>query len=102
MTAEPCAQALPEGGALGAGGGWMCIENMAIVATAEGLGIVPSSFWEEHQEAVEKLLGIPEGYKLATVMLIGVQEGYPKEKYPAASRRPDLSWLHRNRFGSAA
>ena len=82
---------------------WACIENMALAATAEGLGIVPSSFWKEegHQEAVEKLLGIPEGYELATVMLIGVQEGYPKVKYPERQRRPDFSWLHRNRFGSA-
>jgi len=80
---------------------WMCIENMALAAAAEGLGIVPSTFWEERQEAVEKLLGIPEGYELATVMLIGVQEGYPKGKYPEVSRRPDFSWLHKNRFGSA-
>ena len=80
---------------------WMCIQNMALAATTEGLGIVPSTFWEEHQEAVGKLLGIPEGYELATVMLIGVQEGYPGKKYPDIPRRPDFSWLHRNRFGSA-
>lgn len=80
---------------------WMCIENMALVATADGLGILPSSFWTEHQEAVEKLLGIPEGYELATVMLIGMPEGYPDEQYPDVPRRPDFSWLHRNRFGSA-
>ena len=80
---------------------WMCVQNMALAATAEGLGIVPSTFWEEHKAAVEKLLGIPEGYELATVMLIGVQKGYPTEKYPDVQRRPDFSWLHRNRFGSA-
>jgi 5,6-dimethylbenzimidazole synthase len=79
---------------------WMCIENMALAATAEGLGIVPSTFWEEHKEAVEKLLGIPEGYELATVVLIGVQEVYPGKKYPDIPRRPEFSWLHRNRFGS--
>jgi len=78
---------------------WMCIQNMALAATADGLGIVPSSFWEEHQKAVEKLLGIPEGYELATVMLIGVQEDQPKD--PDKPRRPDFSWLHRNSFNSA-
>ncbi|MFH1169848.1 MAG: nitroreductase family protein [Chloroflexota bacterium] len=78
---------------------WMCIENMALAATAEGLGIVPSTFWGKHQEEVEKLLAIPDGYKLATVMLIGVQEGFPNTKYPDITRRPDFSWLHRNRFG---
>ena len=80
---------------------WMCAQNMALVATAEGLGIIPSTLWEEYREAVKKLLGIPEGYELATVMLIGVQEGYPNEKYPVPPRRPEFSWLHRNRFGSA-
>ena len=80
---------------------WMCIQNMALVATAEGLGIVPSAFWEGHVEGVEKLLGLPKGYELAAIIMIGVQEGYPKVKYPERQRRPDFSWLHRNRFGSA-
>jgi len=80
---------------------WMCIENMALVATAEGLGIVPSAFWEGHVEGVEKLLGLPENYELAAIIMIGVQEGYPKVKYPERQRRPDFSWLHRNKFGSA-
>ena len=79
----------------------MCIQNMALAATAEGLGIVPSTFWGEHQEEVEKLIGLPEGYKLATVMLIGVQEGYGKGEFPDIQRRPDFSWLYRNRFGTA-
>ncbi len=79
---------------------WMCIENMALAATAEGLGIVPSTFWGEHQNAVEKLLGIPEDYELATVVLIGVPDS--RDKYPAPSRRPDFSWLHRNKFGSGS
>jgi 5,6-dimethylbenzimidazole synthase len=78
---------------------WACIQNMALAATAEGLGILPSTFWGEHQIAVEKLLGLPEGYKLATVMLVGVQEGYPNADYPKPPRRPEFSWLHKNRFG---
>ena len=81
---------------------WMCIENMALAATVDGLGMVPSTFWEEHQEAVEKLLGIPEGYDLATVVLVGVPEDYPMDNPPAAPRRPDFSWLHRNRFDAPA
>jgi len=79
---------------------WMCIENIALAATAEGLGVVPSCFWNNYQEAVEKLLGIPEDYELTTVLLIGVQEGYLGMEYPGRVRRPDFSWLHRNKFGS--
>jgi nitroreductase len=81
---------------------WMCIENMALAATADGLGILPSTFWEEHQAAVEKLLGIPEEYSLATVALVGVPGDYPTGKPQAAPRRPDFSWLHRNRFDAQA
>jgi len=80
---------------------WTCIQNMALAATAEGLGIFPSTFWGEHQKAVEKLIGLPEGYNVATVVLIGVQEGYPNADYPKPPRRPEFSWLHRNRFGVA-
>jgi nitroreductase len=78
---------------------WMAVQNMYLAATAEGLGIVPSTFWGEHQKEVEKLLGLPQDYKLATVCLVGVQEGYPdKFKEPRRERRPENSWLHRNRF----
>lgn len=81
---------------------WACIQNMALAATAEGLGIVPSTLWEEHQRAVQKLLGLPDGYRLATMVLIGVQKGYPRAKTPQIQRRPEFSWLHRNRFGTSA
>jgi nitroreductase len=78
---------------------WMAVQNMYLAATAEGLGIVPSTFWGEHQVEVERLLGMPEDYKLATICLIGVQEGYPDRiKEARRPRRPELSWLHRNKF----
>ena len=77
---------------------WMCVQNMALAATAEGLGIVPSTLWGEDQTAVENLLGLPEDYKLATMVLVGRQKGYPK--VPKVKRRPEWSWLHRNHFGT--
>jgi len=80
---------------------WMAVENIYLSATAEGLGIVPSTFWGDHQKEVEKLLGVPEEYRLVTVCLIGVQEGFPdKFKEARRPRRKEFSWLHRNRFGS--
>ena len=79
---------------------WMCIENMYLAATAEGLGIVPSELWGEDQVEVEKLLALPEGYKLAAVVLVGRQKGYPK--VPKLKRRPEWRWLHRNKFGNKA
>lgn len=79
---------------------WMCIENMALAATADGLGLVTSILREEHKEAVEKLLGIPEDYELATMVLIGVKGEVPSER--SGGVRPAFSWLHKNRFGTTA
>ena len=78
---------------------WMCIENMALAATADGLGVQISILREEHKIAVEKLLGIPEDYELATMVLIGVKGEEPGGKRGGV--RPEFSWLHINRFGSA-
>ena len=78
---------------------WMCIENMALAATADGLGTVTSILREEHKVAVEKLLGIPEDYELATMVLIGFTREVPSERRGRV--RPPFSWLHTNRFGTA-
>jgi nitroreductase len=79
---------------------WMGIQNMYLAATAEGLGIVPSELWGEDQVAVEKLLELPEDYKLTAMVLVGRQKGYPK--VPKLKRRKEWSWLHRNKFGIKA
>ena len=80
-------------------GAWMAVQNMYLAATAEGLGIVPSTFWGRHQKKVGRLLGVPDDYKVATVCLIGAQEGYPDNFREARrTRRPESSWLHVNKF----
>jgi nitroreductase len=79
---------------------WMCIENMALAATADGLGVQISILREEHKIAVEKLLGIPEDYELATMVLIGIKGEEPGERRGGV--RPAFSWLHKNRFGNSA
>lgn len=78
---------------------WMCIQNISLAATADGLGTQISIFREEHKIAVEKLLDIPEDYEITTVLLIGEIEQEPGEK--RTERRADFSWLHKNRFGNS-
>jgi nitroreductase len=80
---------------------WMCIENMALAATADGLGIQISILREEHKIAVEKLLDIPEDSELATMVLIGIPAEIPGKR-EFGRGRADFSWLHNNRFGTAA
>jgi len=73
---------------------WLCIENMSLVAVANGLGSGIVVFWGEQEIEVKKILGIPEDYELATVLKIGE----PGEKPSPPPKRPEFSWLHRNRF----
>jgi len=73
---------------------WLCIENMSLAAFADGLGSGIVAFWGEQEKEVKKILGIPEGYELAAVMKIGE----PGENPSPPPKRPEFSWLHRNRF----
>ena len=75
-------------------GVWLCMENMSLAAVADGLGSVIVSYRDEYKEEVEKTLGIPEGYELTAIMKFGV----PGEESVAPQRRPEFSWLHKNRF----
>jgi nitroreductase len=79
---------------------WMCIENMALAATADNLGVCISILREEHKIAVERLLAIPEDHELATMVLIGEKGEVPGKR--RSKTRPAYSWLHKNRFGSPA
>jgi len=73
---------------------WLCIENMSLAAVADGLGSGIVLFWGEQEKEVKKILGIPEDYELAAVLKIGE----PGEKPSSPPKRPEFSWLHRNRF----
>jgi nitroreductase len=78
----------------------MCIENMSLAAVAEGLGSGIVLYWEERKEEAERLLELPPDYELTAVLKIGEpgEGGGPREKNPFSPRRPEFSWLHRNRF----
>ena len=74
--------------------GWLCIENISLAAVADGLGTGIVSYWGTAKKQTENVLGIPEDYELVCVLKIGVpgEEGTPRK------RRPEFSWLHKNRF----
>jgi len=73
--------------------GWLAVENMSLAAVAEGLGSNIISYWGEEKKGVEKILGLPADYELTCVLKFGV----PGEK-SSPKRRPDFSWLHKNKF----
>jgi len=81
---------------------WLCIENMSLAAVAEGLGSCIVLFWGEEKKKAETLLGLPEKYELTALLKIGVpgEKVFARDKNPRGPRRPEFSWLHKNRFGN--
>jgi nitroreductase len=79
---------------------WLCIENIALAAVSEGLGSGIVLYWGDTRKEAEKVLGLPEEYELTALLKIGVpaEEGYPRDRNPYNPRRPEFSWLHKNRF----
>jgi 5,6-dimethylbenzimidazole synthase len=78
---------------------WLASLNMELAATAEGFGCVTSTTGGEYKAAIEKILGLPEGYELATVLIVGVPVSVP-HKREGGVERTEFSWLHINKFGS--
>jgi nitroreductase len=78
---------------------WMCIENMALAAAEDGLGMQISILREQYKIAAEKLLSIPEDYELATMVMFGVPTENAQKREMGFARQ-DFSWLHRNKFGN--
>jgi nitroreductase len=74
--------------------GWLAVENMSLAAVAEGLGSNIISYWGEEKKEVEKILGLPGDYEVTCVLKFGV----PGEEVVPPKRRPEFSWLHKNRF----
>ena len=76
------------------GTGWLAVENMSLAAVAEGLGSNIISYWDEGKKEVERILGLPEDYELTCVLKVGV----PGAEVTLPKRRPEFSWLHKNKF----
>jgi 5,6-dimethylbenzimidazole synthase len=79
---------------------WLCIENISLSAVAEGLGSGIVFYAPEERAMITELLGLPADFDLTAILKIGVpgEEGYRREDNPYAPRRPEFSWLHKNKY----
>lgn len=79
---------------------WSAIENISLAAVTEGLGSGIAFYAPEERSIITELLGLPVNYDLTAVLKIGVpgEEGYPRENNPYGPKRPEFSWLHKNRY----
>jgi nitroreductase len=74
---------------------WNCITTIWLATVAEGLGMSPAYFGLPAQGPIKEMLGVPEGYDIAAVLLrIGVPEVIPDAK----PRKSLEECLHENRF----
>ena len=80
-----------------ASAGWLAIENMSLAAVADGLGSGIVTYWGKQKDEAQKVLGLPEGYEIIAILKVGVPVG---ETVPTPSKRPEFSWLHKDRFGN--
>jgi len=79
---------------------WAAIENISLAAVAEGLGSGITFYAPEERSMITKLLELPVNYELSAVLKIGMpgEEGYDRDKNPNGPRRPEFSWLHKNKY----
>lgn len=82
---------------------WLAIENICLAAVAEGLGSSIAFYAGEPKEQVADLLGLPVGFGLTCILKVGVpgEEGCDRNNNPIGARRPEFSWLHKNKYQPA-
>lgn len=70
---------------------YACVENMLLAATSMGLGAVTLTF---HGRKIRDLLGLPEGFEIASV----IPFGHPAESPEKPIRKPVAEKLHIGKF----
>ncbi|MBW1801730.1 MAG: nitroreductase family protein [Deltaproteobacteria bacterium] len=78
----------------------LCIENISLAAVAEGLGNGSVLYWDEEKKEAAKILGLPDDLEMNAILKVGVPGESPcsREENPLGGRRPEFSWLHKNRY----
>ena len=75
---------------------WLFVENISLAAVEEGLGSQIFALWDEGEEAVNRLLGVPEKYKQVTGFNIGVP--HPDYKSPQKVYKSKSRWVFREKW----
>ena len=75
---------------------WLFVENLCLAALPEGLGTQIVAFWDEWEKEINQLLGVPDKYKQATCVNIGVPD--PAYEPPAKVLKPESKWIFQERW----
>ncbi len=78
------------------GSAWLFVENLCLVAVSEGLGTQLFAYWDDAEEEVNQLLGVPDKYKQVIGVNIGVQ--HPDFKPDRKVLKSKSKWIFREKW----
>lgn len=75
------------------GSAWLFVENFCLAAVAEGLGSQLFGLWDDFEQQVNRLLGVPAKYR----MVVGINVGVPHPDYrpPEKRYKAEANWIFR-------
>jgi nitroreductase len=78
------------------GSAWLFVENLCLAAEAEGLGTQLFAYWDDAEEEVNQVLGVPEKYK----QVIGVNVGVPDPAFKPATKvlKSKSKWIFKEKW----
>lgn len=78
------------------GSAWLFVENLCLAAVSEGLGTQLFAYWDDAEEQVNQVLGVPEKYK----QVIGVNVGVPDPAFKPATKvlKSKSKWIFREKW----
>jgi nitroreductase len=79
---------------------WLFVENISLAAVEEGLGGQIFALWDEGEETVNRLLGVPEKYRQVTGFNIGVP--HPDYRPPQKVYKSKSRWVFREKWPAEA
>lgn len=78
------------------GSAWLFVENLCLTALEENLGTQIVAFWEDGEEEIDKMLGVPSKYRQCAAVNIGVPD--PSYKPPEKVFKPKSKWVFREKW----
>jgi len=78
------------------GSAWLFVENLCLAAVSEGLGTQLFAYWDDAEEEVNQVLGVPEKYK----QVIGVNVGVADPAFEPATKvlKSKSKWIFREKW----
>ncbi|MBW2208974.1 MAG: nitroreductase family protein [Deltaproteobacteria bacterium] len=80
------------------GSAWLCVENLCLAAVPEGLGTQLFAYWDDAEEEVNRMLGVPDKYKQVIGVNIGIP--HPDYEFPKKILKPKRKWIFKEKWSS--